>query len=66
MQLDRLEVLENLVDELMKERPEDKLVKQYMKQTGIKYSDDPIERLNLVLQALHFSEPEESQSLKKE
>ena len=56
MELDRLEVLEHLVDELMKAEPEDKVVKLYMKQTGIKYSDDPIERLNLVLQALHFTE----------
>ena len=60
MQLDRLEVLEHLVDELMKDQPEDKLIKQYMKQTGIKYSEDPVERLNLVLKALHFTEPEDS------
>ena len=65
MQLERLEVLENLVDELMKEHPEDKLVKQYMKQTGIKYSEDPIERLNLVLQALHFTDSNETATAKE-
>ncbi len=62
MQLDRLEVLEHLVDELMKDQPEDKLIKQYMKQSGIKYSEDPVERLNLVLKALHFTEPEDDKN----
>lgn len=59
MDLSRLEVLENLVDELMKDQPEEQVVKKYMRQTGIRYSDDPVERLNLVLKALHFVEPNE-------
>lgn len=57
MEPERLVILENLVDELMKEEPEEQVVKKYMKQTGIQYSDDPVERLNLVLKALHFEEP---------
>lgn len=56
MDVQRLEVLENLVEELMKSEPREDLVKQYMRETGIKYSVDPIERLNLVLRALHFDE----------
>lgn len=56
MDMNRLEVLENLVDELMKDQPEELVVKKYMRQTGIRYSEDPVERLNLVLKALHFVE----------
>lgn len=42
-----------LVDELTKERPNLHLVKTSMEQLGLKYTDDPVERLNIVLMALH-------------
>ncbi|MCB0421885.1 MAG: hypothetical protein KDD61_12875 [Bdellovibrionales bacterium] len=57
----RIETLEKLVDELMKEVPEESLIKSYMEQSGLQYSKDPIGRINIVLKALHFEEPSESQ-----
>ena len=56
MNMNRLQTLELLVDELMKEKPEEKLVKSYMQETGLQYTLDPIDRLNTVLKALHFKE----------
>lgn len=50
--------LEALVEEMLKPNPCDKTVKTMMKDHGISYSTDPIERINLVLRALHFSEDE--------
>lgn len=52
----RVENLEALVEELLKTDPEEKLVEERMKLNGIPYSTDPIERINLVLRALHFDE----------
>lgn len=59
MDADRLILLENLVEELIKPTPEEKKVKEYMKQTGLEYTADPIDRLNMVLKALHFVETKE-------
>ncbi|MCB0343386.1 MAG: hypothetical protein H6626_12355 [Pseudobdellovibrionaceae bacterium] len=58
LQKEQLEVLEQLVEELMKDEPCEDTVKSYMGQTGIPYTSDPIERINVVLRALNFSEPE--------
>ncbi|MBK7843986.1 MAG: hypothetical protein IPJ71_09850 [Bdellovibrionales bacterium] len=52
----KVENLEALVEELLKAAPEEKLVEERMRLTGIPYSTDPIERINLVLRALHFDE----------
>jgi hypothetical protein len=58
MGMDRLTVLENLVEELLKDKPEEKTIKQYFKMAGIEDSHDPLERIQEVLQALRFEEPE--------
>lgn len=42
-----------LVDELIKDRPNLRFVKTTMEDLGLKYSEDPIERLNIVLMSLH-------------
>lgn len=52
----KLEILETLVDELLKEQPEEKVVSRCMKTAGIPDSHDPIDRINKVLLALHFEE----------
>jgi hypothetical protein len=45
----RLDHLEELAEELIKENPEETLVKAHMKAAGLKYTDDTCERLELVL-----------------
>lgn len=56
---DRIQVLEALVDELMKDDPADAVVSECMKAIGLKDSKDPIDRINQVLKALHFSKSSE-------
>jgi len=53
----REEILSFLAEELIKPQPEEDTVKSYMSKVGLEYSADPVERINLVLQALHFEEP---------
>lgn len=53
---DKLRILETLVDELLKDAPEEKVVKSCMNAAGIADSRDPIERINKVLLALQFEE----------
>lgn len=48
--------LEVLVEEMLKPKPCEQTVKSMMKGNGLPYSSDPIERVNLVLRALHFNE----------
>lgn len=55
---EKLHVLEVLVEELLKDDPEEMLVQQCMTQVGIPDSKDPIDRINKVLMALHFEEAE--------
>lgn len=47
-----LETLENLVDELAKPDPQEDRIRSYMRRAGLVYTNDPIEQLNSVLQAL--------------
>ncbi len=47
-----LDQLEELVDELMKQKPQEERIKAYMKNVGLEYISDPIMRLGSVLQAL--------------
>jgi hypothetical protein len=54
---ERLRVLELLADELMKDEPKESLVMAYMQKAGLEDSKDPIARINQVLMALHFTEP---------
>lgn len=53
----RLEVLEDLVEELLKEEPEEKRVQEYLHMAGLSDTQDPIDRIKEVLQALEFEEP---------
>ncbi len=53
----RIQSLEILVDELIKDAPREDIVKEQMQLIGLEYQTDPLERLNSVLQALHFREP---------
>ena len=48
----RLDHLEELAEELIKEKPEESLVKAHMKAAGLKYTNEPCERLELVLLSL--------------
>jgi hypothetical protein len=59
--VDQLHHLEDLVEELIKDKPEDTLIRTYMRAAGLKYTEDPIERMNLV-----FSELEKMRSLSQE
>lgn len=58
MTSEKLSILETLVEELLKEVPEEKVVRTCMHQAGIADSKDPIDRINKVLLALHFEEKE--------
>jgi hypothetical protein len=49
----RVSQLESLVDELLKESPEEVSIKTKMESLKIPYTSDPVERINRVLQALH-------------
>jgi hypothetical protein len=52
----KLQILEVLVDELLKAQPAESLVQKCMSDVGIPDSRDPIDRINKVLMALHFEE----------
>lgn len=56
MTTEQLKVLEALVEELIKDQPEEKIVRERMSAAGIEYSRDPIDRINKVLMALHFEQ----------
>ena len=56
----REEILSFLAEELIKPVPKEDIVKEYMSKVGLEYSTDPVERINTVLQALHFQEPSKS------
>lgn len=51
------ETYENLVEELLKDQPEEKRVEAYMKKIGLDYTEDPLKRINQVLLALHSEKP---------
>jgi hypothetical protein len=53
---DKLQILETLVDELLKDAPEEKVVKSCMNAAGLHDTKDPIDRINKVLLALQFEE----------
>ena len=56
MELQQLEVL---VDELIKEVPDESLVKNYMEKAGLDYKKDPVSRINYVLKLIDFSDNKE-------
>jgi hypothetical protein len=45
--------MRRLVDEVVKERPDEKLIKKLMGELGLKHSEDPIDQMNTLLRALH-------------
>jgi hypothetical protein len=47
-----LDQLEELVDELMKQKPQEERIKAYMQNVGLEYNPDPIVQLGTVLEAL--------------
>lgn len=49
----RIAQLEILVDELIKDCPQETRIRSYMKAAGLPYSSDPIIRMNCVLEALN-------------
>lgn len=56
MTKEKLEVLETLVEELLKDAPKETVVRDCMVAAGIPDSKDPIDRINKVLSALHFEQ----------
>ena len=58
MDEEKVSRLESLVDELLQDQMNEKKVRDLMRQEGLRYSQDPVERLNRVLFALQFEEPE--------
>lgn len=50
---DRVTRLESLVEELLAESPAEALIEKKMKELDINYTEDPVERINRVLSALH-------------
>ena len=49
----RVGQLEQLVEELLRDNPTEPLIEKQMKELDIPYTDDPVERINRVLEALH-------------
>jgi hypothetical protein len=49
----RVDLLEALVEELLKESPRETTIEKKMNDLEIPYSNDPVERINRVLEALH-------------
>ena len=56
--VEKLRILETLVEELLKDAPEENIVSDCMVAAGIEDSKDPIDRINKVLLALNFMEGE--------
>ncbi|MES2856635.1 MAG: hypothetical protein V4692_12265 [Bdellovibrionota bacterium] len=50
--VDQLHHLEDLVEELIKDKPQDALIKTYMRAAGLKYSADPVECMKIVFSEL--------------
>jgi hypothetical protein len=49
----RVDKLESLVEELLKDSPTEGEVEKKMQELSIPYTSDPVERINRVLEALH-------------
>lgn len=54
--VEKLRILETLVEELLKDDPEEDIVAESMAAVGIPDSKDPIDRINKTLLALNFME----------
>ena len=53
MNNESVETYEHLVEELLKDEPAEKRVEDLMKKIGLDYTQDPLQRINQVLLALH-------------
>lgn len=53
---DQFDRFDGLVEELMKQKPQEERIKAYMQNVGLEYESDPIARLTLVLQAIEAKE----------
>ena len=51
--VERIQKLEALVEELLRDDPVPERIEAQMKELEINYTDDPVERINRVLAALH-------------
>ncbi len=49
----RVKKLEGLVEELLKENPAEDTIRKKMMALEMNYTEDPLERINRVLEALH-------------
>ncbi len=56
-----IETYENLVEELLKDQPEEERVEAFMKKIGLDYTIDPLKRINQVLMALHTEKQQDKQ-----
>ena len=63
--IQRLNQLENLVNELVKEEPCEKTIKKCMKLVGLKYHEDVLDQLGTVLDEIHFLEEGETNNERK-
>lgn len=54
---EQMTALEELVNELMKTAPEERLVQSYIKEAGLKDPGDQVSRIQLVLKTLQFKTP---------
>ena len=51
--MNRVEMLEELVEELLKDTPQEQAIQVKMKKLDLEYTEDPVERINRVLEVLH-------------
>ncbi len=65
MNNENIETYEHLVEELLKDQPEEKRVESYMKKVGLDYTQDPLKRINQVLMALHSEKKSEKNPTQK-
>jgi hypothetical protein len=66
MEQDLLHHLEDLVEELIKDNPQDSLVRAYMQAAGLKYTADPVERMKLVFSELEKQRGKPRKGLRNE
>ena len=54
--IERLDAMERLADEISKEKPCEQSIKRCMNQAGLRYVKDPLDRLSMILDEIHFLE----------
>ncbi|MBK9293596.1 MAG: hypothetical protein IPM57_03995 [Oligoflexia bacterium] len=50
---EKVKKLESLVEELLKDSPQEETIRKKMTDLELEYTQDPVERINMVLEALH-------------